>query len=178
MAINKKGGFIGNIFGLVIILIILGFMFIPDTTLTYLKKSGEWLIEKGGPVVDKLMIRDKPSPQDWIAEDQIKVYKDRVELNIQNVRWSKFTDTKSMDPVLDQGANGLEIVPESEDDIKVGDIISYKQDEDTIIIHRVVEINEDEKGWYAVAKGDNNKARDPYKIRFNNIEGVLIGVIY
>ncbi len=46
-----------------------------------------------------------------------------------------------------------------------------------LIIHRVVEIGEDEQGTYFITKGDNNFFSDG-KVRFGQIKYVTIGVIY
>lgn len=120
---------------------------------------------------------EKLSPADHVAESQIKVYKNKIELDIQNAIWSKFTDTNSMDPLLDAGSNGLEIVPENAEQINLGDIVSYES-KDGIIVHRVIEINKDENGTYFILKGDNNPEQDPGKVRFEQIKGVVVGVIY
>ena len=118
------------------------------------------------------------SPMDHIREEQIKVYEDHVVLNINDAIWSSFTDTNSMDPLLDVGANGIEIKPASEDDIAIGDVISYVDADENIVIHRVVEINSDRGGLYYEVKGDNNPITDNKKIRFENIQGVLVAVVY
>lgn len=119
------------------------------------------------------------SPSDWIKENQIHVYKDRIVIDAERIIWSKFTDTNSMDPLFDKGSNGLEMIPSDTDEIGVGDIISYRSKySNGIIIHRVIEKGEDEKGIYFIAKGDNNDTADPGKIRFDQIEGVLIGILY
>ena len=121
---------------------------------------------------------EKNSPADHIKEDQIKVYNNKVELDIQNAVWSRFTDTNSMDPFLDYGSNGIEIVPRDISDIKIGDVISYASSEGGIVVHRVIEINEDENGKYLIVKGDNNPVPDTEKIRFSQIKGILVGIIY
>ena len=122
---------------------------------------------------------EKDSPSDWIKEDQIKVYNDKVIINLKDAEWASFIDTNSMDPVLDETANAIQIIPKSTDDIQVGDIISYKSDyADGTIIHRVIRIGNDEKGWYCIVKGDNNQSPDPGKIRFNQIKRVLVAIIY
>ena len=122
---------------------------------------------------------EKPSPFNWIPERDISVQKDRVILEIRNAQWSKFTNTNSMDPVLDNGANAIQIVPDSEADIHVGDIISYESKyTDGYIIHRVIEIGYDNKGWYAIMKGDNNPSPDPGRVRFSQIKRVLVAIIY
>lgn len=120
---------------------------------------------------------EKSSPADHIKENQIKVYNDRVELDINNAVWSKFTDTNSMDPFLDDGSNGIEIIPINESQIKIGDIISY-QSNDGVIVHRVIAIGNDEEGIYFIVKGDNNPVQDPNKVRFSQIKGILVGIIY
>ena len=117
------------------------------------------------------------SPADHIIEDQIKIYNNEVVLDVDNAVWSSFTDTNSMDPLLDVGANGIEIIPQSEDDIHVGDIISY--DSGTgIVIHRVIDILSDDQGLYYVVKGDNNPIPDKQKVRFSDVQGILVAVVY
>lgn len=123
--------------------------------------------------------RDKPSPHDIIKQNQIYVYHDHIIIKVDNPEWAIFTDTKSMDPVIDSTANALEFVPSSKDDIHVGDIVAYRSEyKDGVITHRVTEISHDSKGWYAILKGDNNDRPDPGKIRFSQIERVLFGIIY
>jgi len=122
---------------------------------------------------------EKASPCDRVRESQILVFEDKIIIDFQNAEWATFTDTNSMDPVIDAGANALEYVPQSADEICVGDIVSYKSKyADGVIIHRVVDINQDSKGWYAIMKGDNNAYKDPGRVRFEQIQRVVIGVIY
>lgn len=118
-------------------------------------------------------------PKDRIDESKIKVYSDRVIIEIDNPKWAKFADTNSMTPFLDKGANAIQITPESAQDIEVGDIISYESlIVDSTIIHRVLEIDEDEEGIYFIMKGDNNLFKDPEKVRFAQVKKVLVGIIY
>ncbi len=119
------------------------------------------------------------APSDHVKESQIHVYSDRIVLDIPKASWSSFTPTGSMIPFFDENANGIEITPKSTDDIKIGDVVSYKSDyADGIIIHRVVQEGIDDKGWYVVVKGDNNPTSDPGKIRFSQIYGVLVAIVY
>ncbi|PIZ50990.1 hypothetical protein COY27_05025 [Candidatus Woesearchaeota archaeon CG_4_10_14_0_2_um_filter_33_13] len=117
------------------------------------------------------------SPSDWVKNDQIKVYKDKVILEVKKATWASFTDTNSMDPLFDKDSNALEIVPEKEEDVNVGDIVAY-QTAYGVIVHRVVEKGEDEDGVYFLVKGDNNQIKDPFKVRFSDIKGVVIAIIY
>ena len=117
------------------------------------------------------------SPSDWVKEDQIYVYDDRIIIDIDNPTWGTFTDTNSMDPLIDIGANSFEILPENPNDINIGDIISYESAYG-IIIHRVIDKGWDTEGVYYIAKGDNNAVADSGKIRFDQVQGVVVGVIY
>ncbi len=125
------------------------------------------------------VLRDKPSPADRIPKESINVNSDEVIIDIKNPRWSKFKDTKSMDPVLDKGAHGIHIVPDSPSEIIEGDIIAYKpKTMNGTIIHRVIKIGHDDKGIYYILKGDNNPSPDPHKVRFEQVERVLVAIIY
>lgn len=119
------------------------------------------------------------SPSDWIREDQVRVYPDKVVIEIPNAVWARFTPTHSMDPVLSDTAHALQIVPRSESDISVGDIVSFWSSQvNANVIHRVIEIGSDDQGWFAVTKGDNNPHPDPGVRRFRDISRVLVAVIY
>ncbi len=119
------------------------------------------------------------SPGDWIKEKQIWVYDDKIIIWVDNPTWGKFTDTNSMDPFIDVGANSIEIKPASEDEIDVGNVVSFHSEHiDGLVIHRIIEKGIDDDGVYFITKGDNNKYSDPGKLRFENIQGVVVGVIY
>ena len=117
------------------------------------------------------------SPSDHITEDQVRVYDDKIVINVEGAQWANFADTNSMDPFLDIGSNALQLVPTSVDQIEVGDIVSYQRGADRII-HRVVFIGNDDDGIYFIVKGDNNPASDPGKVRFEQIDRVLFAIIY
>lgn len=119
------------------------------------------------------------SPFDHIKEDQVYVYEDKVIINLENPTWARFADTNSMDPVIDIGANSIEVIPQNPEDIHVGDIVSYtSRFADGYIIHRVIGINEDEQGLYYTLKGDNNFVSDPEKVRFEQIKSVVVAILY
>ena len=145
----------------------------------YAEEAGS---ERLKPLINSLLGRDSkdvPSPSDWIKEEQIKVYNDRVVIDLKNAGWAAFTDTNSMDPMIDSTANAIEIVPNSEREINVGDVVSYKSKyADGVIIHRVVKKDKDGNGGYFIMKGDNNPYEDPEKVRFGQIQRVLVAVIY
>jgi hypothetical protein len=124
-------------------------------------------------------LADLSSPSDHIPEENIHVFSDRIVIDVEDASWAKFTDTNSMDPFIDAGANSIEIKPESADDVDVGDVISFRTEfADGLIIHRIVEIGEDGEGAYFITQGDNAPGADPGKRRFEDIEGVVVGVVY
>lgn len=132
-----------------------------------------------GAVASLTGVPERDGPADRVPEKAIMVYSDRVVLDIQNAQWSTFTDTNSMDPVLDKGANAIQVTPKNPDDIQIGDIISYKSEySDGVTIHRVVAKGTDEVGPYYLVKGDNLPNVDPGKVRFSQILRVLVAIIY
>ncbi|MEM4263803.1 MAG: hypothetical protein QW666_02820 [Candidatus Woesearchaeota archaeon] len=122
-------------------------------------------------------IPERDSPKNWIKDWEIQMGARSVTLNVQGAILASFADTNSMDPVFDAGANAIEIVPKSPGDIQVGDIVSYQTQYGTIV-HRITEIGNDEKGWYAIFQGDNNPIPDPEKVRWEQIKRVVVAIIY
>ena len=120
---------------------------------------------------------ERISPHDWISQNEIHVYNDKVVIDVTNPQWAYFTNTNSMDPVIDETSHAIEIVPESPEDIHLGDIISYK-DGDDAVIHRVIGISSDEQGTYYIMKGDNNPIKDLKRVRFNDIQRIVVAIIY
>ena len=116
------------------------------------------------------------APFDFVKENQIQVYDDKIVIDIKGERISSYAPTGSMLPVLDKGSNGIRIVPESEAEIHIGDIITFNQD-NMLIVHRVIEIGSDSEGTYFITKGDNSPINDG-KIRFKDIKYITIGIIW
>ncbi|MBU4502808.1 MAG: S26 family signal peptidase [Nanoarchaeota archaeon] len=120
---------------------------------------------------------ERYSPYDRIQEDDLVLLSDKLIINFPNLQLAYYTDTNSMDPLIDKYSTGIEIIPESQGDIHRGDIIAYESGKE-LIVHRVISIEEDDLGWYVIVKGDNSKECDPEKVRFEQIRYVLIGVLY
>ncbi len=120
---------------------------------------------------------ERASPTDRVLPEQIHVYQDKIVLDVQGASWGVIQDTNSMDPILDKESNTFLITPRNEEDVTVGDIITYRH-EDKLIIHRVINISTDDKGIYYVLQGDNNMMADNKKVRFSDIQGIVIAVVY
>ena len=116
------------------------------------------------------------APFDFVKENQIQVYDDKIVIDIKGASISSYAPTGSMLPVLDKGSNGIRIVPESEAEIHIGDIITFNQD-NMLIVHRVIEIGSDSEGTYFITKGDNSPINDG-KIRCKDIKYITIGIIW
>jgi len=116
------------------------------------------------------------SPHNFLSEDKIIFYDDHIVINISDYVVSRYESTNSMVPVLDSNSNGIGIIPFSPEEIHVGDIVSFYRDSN-LIVHRVIEKSIDSKGIYFVTKGDNNNFDDG-KVRFEEIDSVLIALIY
>jgi len=115
-------------------------------------------------------------PADFVDEENIKAEDNSITFFIDNPVLSRYSDSESMVPVLGKGATGVGFRPSSPANISVGDIVSFYQD-DKIIVHRVIEKGIDEKGVYFITKGDNSDIDDG-KIRFSQIDSVLVAIVY
>lgn len=152
----------------------------PDPANTYARE------EARTPLLSSLLngpSRELLSPHDWVSEEQIRVYADKVEIDLsefgRQLQWATFTDTNSMDPLLDEGTNAIEFIPRGEEDIHIGDVVSYESPYASgPIIHRVIAKGADKDGLYYIVQGDNNPDPDPGKVRFPQIKRVLLAVIY
>jgi hypothetical protein len=115
------------------------------------------------------------SPYNRIKEDDLQLSPDKLVINLPGIALASYTDTNSMDPLLDEKTTGIEIIPKTEEEIHVGDVVAYESGND-LIPHRVIQTGKDDQGWYAIVKGDNSESLE--KIRFEQIRYVLIGVFY
>ena len=139
---------------------------------------------------------EHPSPADIVPHKNILVQSTPVGVWVKLVRLNiPFTkdvkvwvpmipNTNSMDGVFDFGNNNILIQGADDTNQKilvdyliVGDIAVYETLRGPTI-HRIVKIGQDKEGRYFKFKGDNNPAKDPGKIRDEQISWLSIGVIY
>lgn len=120
------------------------------------------------------------SPSDAISLEQIQVKGNSVTLtDISRPILAQLTNTNSMDPTFDSEAILLETPVVDVTQIQPGDIVSYVTPLSSgVIVHRVVEIGEDDKGWYARFKGDNLNTEDPQVVRANQIQRKVLAIFY
>jgi signal peptidase I len=116
------------------------------------------------------------APNETINRAQIELYLDKVVINIENAGIGRYAATGSMLPTLNENTKGIRIVPKNEEEIRIGDIVTFEKDGE-LIIHRVMEKGEDEQGIYFVTRGDNAAFSDG-EIRFKDIRYKTIALIY
>ena len=116
------------------------------------------------------------APGNWIKQQDISVYDNAIVINIENASLGKYASTGSMLPLLDENSCGIRIIPKSEQEINVGDIVTFEQNR-KLIIHRVIEKGKDETGVWFITKGDNSEIADR-KIRFKDIRYITIGILW
>ena len=127
----------------------------------------------------KLTGEERISPQDRIKDSDVHTFGNNVRIDIRNAKWRKYIDSNSMDPLIDEGTTTIEVKPKYPSDIKIGDIIAYDiQGYDYAFVHRVVDIGTDNQGTYFQTQGDNYHSQDPYQVRFSQVEGIVVGILY
>lgn len=123
-----------------------------------------------------IISEDSYYPHDFINNSYILNDNGRLTLNISNYSLVRFEGTGSMEPVFGEDSTGVGIRPQVLEDVHIGDIVTFKKN-GIVIAHRVVDIGEDEEGIYFIVKGDRNDFDDG-KIRFSDIELVIVAIIY
>ena len=63
------------------------------------------------------------------------------------------------------------------DTLKVEDIIAFRDAEETITTHRIIEIVERDGETYFITKGDNNNSQDQNLVDLADVEGIYVGRI-
>ncbi len=112
-----------------------------------------------------------------IPFDAIKVFPDEVRIEQPGLHYAK-VNSDSMAPWLTHDSVVFEKVPESADEIKLNDAISfYEPSEDTIVLHMVVDIVEIDGKMFYKTKGIANPNADPWLVPFENVKGIMVGTV-
>lgn len=82
----------------------------------------------------------------------------------------------SMETEIHRG--DLIIVKEIEpSELVLEDVIAFRDNEETITTHRIIEIVERDGITYFITKGDNNNSQDQNLVEFEDVEGIYVGRI-
>ena len=63
------------------------------------------------------------------------------------------------------------IEPES---LKISDVIAFRDNENTVTTHRIIDIVEKNNNTYFVTKGDNNNSQDQNLVEYKDVEGIYV----
>lgn len=85
-----------------------------------------------------------------------------------------YLDFNSLDDQF-QTYDVIQIQKVKEEDLKLYDVIAFKNDENKIIIHRIIKIESDVLGVKYTTRGDANNLSDEFNPRFENIVGRYTG---
>lgn len=80
----------------------------------------------------------------------------------------------SMEPTIMTGDLAISKVVDDTNNLKVGDIISFKTADNIVITHRIVEIDKDGTEKIYITKGDNNNEKDSEPVTASMIEGIYV----
>jgi hypothetical protein len=117
---------------------------------------------------------ERPSPKGEIPRSAVKVYADRVEIRIPNLKRAILTNSNSMEP-WDKGHTLLLKEEFDRDLLEVGDIPVYDMGDGNNIIHQVIRIDEDEQGRFYTMQGLNNVGwPDKDLPRNENMEHIVV----
>ena len=61
--------------------------------------------------------------------------------------------------------------------IKVNDVIAFRDEENTVTTHRIIDIVLDNGETYFITKGDNNNSQDKNLVAYKDVEGIYVGRI-
>lgn len=60
------------------------------------------------------------------------------------------------------------------DSLKIDDVIAFRDEENTVTTHRIIDIIDKDGTTYFVTKGDNNSSQDRYLVKYKDVEGIYI----
>ncbi len=58
--------------------------------------------------------------------------------------------------------------------LKINDVIAFRDAENTVTTHRIIDIVEDDGETYFITKGDNNNTQDENLVEYNDVEGLYL----
>jgi len=126
---------------------------------------------------NKTNFTNKSTSSDIVPRSSITSYNnDYVKITHDCISIGEIEGSGSMEITFGKGHNLITTECFNKDKLSTGDIIGYEMMK-SHIVHRIVKIDEDNKGWYAVTQGDNCNYKDE-KVRFDQIEVLVLGVVY
>jgi len=119
---------------------------------------------------------ERPSNQGWIRADDVVLYPDSIKIKGKFVR-QVLPDTNSMEPWMDIGHTVILKRGFDKNKLQVGDVAAYNKG-GKWVLHQIVEVDSDENGRFFRFQGINCAEPDYKIVRDDDIQAVLIAVIY
>ncbi len=115
---------------------------------------------------------ERPSPKIRIKPEPVHIAGGTLTVTgLSGCFIAAIAPTNSLDPCIDDGMLVVLDPNVNVTDLICGDIIWYETP-NYQAIHRIIEIGNDESGWWALCRGDNNPRDDGIKVRSHEIRGV------
>jgi len=121
------------------------------------------------------------------SEGKIKIYNNPSMVTIYASQEDSFALTrvissKSMKPLIPDNATVIYRLNFTEEDLRIGEVVGIARNieeygTDLDLVHRIINIEENNGEECYITKGDNNKKSDPYCWNFSEIVGIVVGVI-
>lgn len=128
------------------------------------------------PSLSGIIPLERDSPGDRLTKDDIQFYPNMVIINYNGISGTKYTDTNSMDPTLDEETIGLEIPVSEVTELKVGDIVAYEGKSGDLFVHRIKKIINEGKLY--IVGADNINFLGNEIVSHDQIKYVSIGLLY
>lgn len=169
----------GKFLGLLAVLGILMLIFIGGTAVAFIVIDNQ---EGGNSYPSQCYTDLQPSSNFPVSPSPISLNSVTGGVGIDSVKGKKIdfgqvVGTGSMRPTIGDKTIFLYITNLTESDLKLGDIVTLDGGNKQII-HRIIDISEDEEGIYYTTKGDNNPVPDKEKWRINQVKRKVIGLIF
>ena len=112
-----------------------------------------------------------------ISFDSIKVYQDEVRIEQPGLHYARVS-SDSMAPIITHDSVVFEKVPASASEIHVNDVISfYEPSVDSVVLHLVIEVINQNGNTFYRTKGVANPDADPWLVPYENVKGIMVGTV-
>jgi hypothetical protein len=138
-------------------------------------QSQEHFMSEG---VNYRAVHPDKQPSDHLFFDEMLLYNSKLVINRTNLTYARVKATGSMRPTVSDDSIIIGLDDFTEEDLRVGDIISFTTPKGGRVLHRIVTTKTVNETLFYITKGDNVDRRDSYKTTFDDINYVAVGIIY
>lgn len=129
-------------------------------------------------IISQFFKIDLPSPPHSILAHNIVIDNVKHTVLFKNMppdlSLAEIGATKSNDGWMDKNHHIIQTIAVDVEDLKVGQFIVWRKSLTKYIIHQIIDIGHDKKGWLCHTQGTNNVFRDSYKIRKEQVIALVL----